>query len=176
MKRTLCQHFFLAWIKSKVKGMCSCKNHDRFAKGLFTTLVGGGWFKKISLTFLEAPFIDLKYFRAAFCHESYWSTSQKSVYTPYMNPTSCTVFGPLLMELQLHQHGTFDSQSIHDLCIEEDVLCNIFLHPANEWMQTPDLGTLQFYCRGHCSNGMVGLVYIYWKNCGTFFRTHLKQG
>ena len=29
--------------------------------------------------------------------------------------------------------------------IEEHVLCVISMHPANEWMWTPDLGTLQFY-------------------------------
>ena len=50
-------------------------------------------------------------------------------------------------------------QLVCELYIEEDVLFIISMHPANEWMWTPDLGVRQFCCWEHGSNGVVELVY-----------------
>ena len=47
-------------------------------------------------------------------------------------------------------------QSVCELYIEEDVL---YIHPANEWMWTPQYLNTTVLLRGLSSNGLVGLVY-----------------
>ena len=44
-----------------------------------------------------------------------------------------TVFGPLLIEPQLHQRGTFDSCNRYMNCASKK-MCVISMHPAIEWM------------------------------------------
>ena len=96
-----------------------------------------------------------------------------------VNPTNTrirlafTVFGRLLMEPLLHMYGTFDSFNQYLNCISK-MYCVLFLciqqmngcEPPVSGHCSFTLRTLQFHfedtavsLRGHCSNGMVGLVY-----------------
>ena len=85
---------------------------------------------------------------------------ERWVYTPIHQ--AFTVFGPLLMVLQLHYHWTSDSCNQYMNSTLKNTYCLAFyMHPKYDWMWTPDLDTLDTTVSlwVHCSNGMIGFVY-----------------
>ena len=57
-----------------------------------------------------------------------------------------TVFCPLLIGPLLYQRRIFDLCNQYLNSTSKNIYCVIFyMHPANEWMWTPDLGTLYSY-------------------------------
>ena len=82
------------------------------------------------------------------------------VYTPI--PWAFTVFGPLLTVQQLHKCRTLDACNQYVNGMLKNRYCPTFnMHPANQWMWTPDLGTLQFDSADtrQVSMAALGLVY-----------------
>ena len=92
---------------------------------------------------------------------------------------SVTVFGPLLMKPLLHMHGTFDSCNQYMNCISK-MYCVLFLciqqinacEPPFSGRCSFTSETLQFHFGytavslwGHCSNGVVGLMYTLLTTC-----------
>ena len=60
--------------------------------------------------------------------------------SPRLNSLACTVFGPLLMESLLTSARYIYSWNQYVTC---SVI--VWMHPANEWMWTHNLGTPPFY-------------------------------
>ena len=80
----------------------------------------------------------------------------------YLPPLSvyCSLFGPLLTVLPLHQRGASDSwnQYVNDTLKNTHGLA-LYMHPTLMDGCKPLISVHCGFASGHCSNGVVGLVY-----------------
>ena len=71
-----------------------------------------------------------------------------------------TAFGPLLTKPLLHKHRTFDPCNQYVNCIMKKMYLVCYFYASSKWMDVnPQSWDTAVSLPGHCSNGVVELVY-----------------